>query len=112
MNEMIKVKAKLRDDWSVWIYGIWVRPGVVRDNEGNDIDVIERTVCMDTGLRCNDETVYENDWLEVAGNGEVHKFLAALGEKEFRAYEDEDISYVLANVIACEDCKVVGNLYD
>lgn len=109
---MVKVKAKWRDDWSVWIYGMWVRPGVVRDNDGCDVDVTERTVCVDTGLRCNGESVYEHDWLDVFGNGEHHKFLVAQGETEFRAYEDEETSYNLTNVVMNDTCKIVGNLYD
>lgn len=110
---MDRVKAKLRGDWSVWIYGLWLHPGVVRTVDGIDVDVTERTVCMDTGLRCNGANVYENDWLAVEDNdGDVHKFLVALGEKEYRAYEDEDVSYSLKGVLAAEDCKIVGNLYD
>lgn len=112
MNEMIKVKAKLRDDWSIWIYGMWMRPGVVCDDEGNEIDVTERTVCMDTGLQCNGEPVYENDWLDVYGNGEHHKFLVAQSEMEYRAFEDEATSYNLEHVVMSDTCKIVGNLYD
>ena len=108
----MKVKAKFRDDWSVWIYGLWIRPGVVRDDDGMDVDVTERTVCMDTGLTCCGEPVYENDWLDVFGNGEHHKFLVAMHEKEFRANEDEEISYNLENVLLSDTCKIVGNLYD
>ena len=109
---MIPAKAKEKNNWQEWHYGVQASPDVLLE-EGRAIPVIPRTVCESTGLFCKGRLVYENDWLAVKDNdGEVHKFLVALHEKEFRAYEDEDVSYVLANVLACEDCKVAGNLYD
>lgn len=116
MVEMIRVKAKRCNDWSEWIYGLWLRPGVVRTFESLDaidVNVTERTVCMDTGLKCGGDAVYENDWLAVEDNdGEIHKFLVAMGETEFRAFEDEDISFSLERVLLSKKCKIVGNLYD
>ena len=109
---MMYVKAKDKNDWKVWHYGILEEPAVVRV-DGRPVKVIPRTVCEDTGLTCKGRAVYENDWLAVEDNdGDVHKFLVAMHEKEYRAYEDEDISYSLVSVLRSERCRIVGNLYD
>ena len=109
---MMYVKAKDKNDWKVWHYGILEEPAVVRV----DVSLVKvgpRTVSEDTGVRCEGRAVYENDWLAVEDNdGDIHKFLVAMHEKEYRAYEDEDISYSLVSVLRSERCRIVGNLYD
>lgn len=108
---MIKAKAKDVNDWKVWHYGILETNTVLRVGE-NSVSVVPRTVCEDTGYTCSGRTVYENDWLDVFGDGEHHKFLVVYGENGYRAAEDEEISYDLKSVLSCESCKIVGNLYD
>ncbi len=108
---MIKVKAKDKDDWKIWHYGILEKNGVIR-SDGHFIEVVARTVCEDTGFKCKGQPVYENDWLELIGDGEPHKFLVVWKENEFRASEDEEYSYDLREIVNDSTCKIVGNLYD
>lgn len=79
---------------------------------GSSVSVAPRTVCESTGLTCKGREVYENDWLSVEGDGEIHKFLVVWAETQFRAFEDEDISYDLKSVLESDSCCIVGNLYD
>ena len=106
---MISVKAKDAKDWNVWHYGLLEAPDKIR-SDGRTIEIVPRTVCENTGIKCKGQYVYENDWLEMDGCGEIHHFLVARGEKEFRAFEDENVSYDLKE--AAKFGKIVGNLYD
>ena len=108
---MIKAKAKDKNDWKLWHYGIMESLDVIRA-DGRSIPVAARTVCEDTGVKCKGVPVYENDWLELEGNGETHKFLVARGETGFRACEDEETAYNLREVASDETCRIVGNIYD
>ncbi len=108
---MVKVKAKDKECWKIWHYGTMESPSVMMVN-GCSVAVVPRTVCESTGLTCKGREVYENDWLAVEGDGETHKFLVAWGETEFRAFEDETISYDLQNVLKSKTCRIIGNLYD
>ena len=108
---MIKVKAKDRNDWGIWHYGVMESPGVLRC-EGRSIPVITRTVCEDTGVTCKGVPIYEDDWLELEGNGETHRFLVVHGETGFRACEDEETAYNLRVVAGDETCRIAGNIYD
>ena len=107
----MKVKAKDKECWQIWHYGTLESPSILQEAE-NSVTIVPRTVCEDTGLMCKGRQVYENDWLEVYGDGEKHKFLVAWRGNEYRACEDEAISYNLKNVLKNESCKVIGNLYD
>ena len=105
---MIKVKAKDKNDWQVWHYGILEAPDRIRA-DGQSVEIVPRTVCKNTGIKCKGQFVYENDWLEMDENGEIHKFLVVHGEKEFRAFEDELVSYDLCET--AKHGKIIGNLY-
>ena len=105
---MLLVKAKDKYDWNVWHYGILEAPDRIRA-DGQSVEIVPRTICENTGVKCRGQFVYENDWLEMDENGEIHKFLVARGEKEFRAFEDEAISYDLRETV--KFAKIVGNLY-
>ncbi len=107
---MTKVKAKDKIDWNIWHYGILEGTGIVR-TEDRSVEVVDRTVCEDTGLKCKGQSVYENDWLEIMGNGEPHKFLVVWKGDEFRAAEDEEFTYDLREIVNDSSCKIVGNLY-
>lgn len=106
---MINVKAKDSHDWNVWHYGLLEAPDKIR-SDGRTIEIVPRTVCENTGIKCRGQFVYENDWLEADEPGETHKFLVAKGEKEFRAFEDETVSYNLREIASYG--KIIGNLYD
>ncbi|WP_143068647.1 hypothetical protein [Acidaminococcus fermentans] len=108
---MVNVKAKSKDDWKIWHYGTMISPSVM-DVDGSPVHVVPRTVCESTGLMCRGRTVYENDWLDVFGNGEHHQFLVVWVDNKFYACEDEEIRYPLKNVLTSESCRIVGNLYD
>ena len=105
---MLSVKAKDKYDWNVWHYGILEAPDRIRA-DGQSVEIVPRTVCKNTGIKCKGQFVYENDWLEMDENGEIHKFLVVHGEKEFRAYEDESVSYDLRETASFG--KIIGNLY-
>ena len=98
---MIEVKAKDKYDWNVWHYGILEAPDKIR-TDGQSVEVVIRTIC-------EGQFVYENDWLEVDEAGEPHKFLVVRGEKEFRAFEDETVSYDLKETVKYG--RIIGNLY-
>ncbi len=108
---MVRVKAKDKDNWKIWHYGTMESLSVMQVN-GSSVSVVPRTVCESTGLTCKGREVYENDWLSVEGDGEIHKFLVVWAETQFRAFEDEDISYDLKSVLESDSCCIVGNLYD
>ena len=105
---MLKVKAKDKHNWNVWVYGILEAPDKVR-SDGHTVEVEARTVCENTGVKCKGQFVYENDWLEVDEPGEIHKLLIARRENEFRAFEDENVSYDLRETARYG--RIVGNLY-
>ena len=105
---MLSIKAKDKYDWNVWHYGILEAPDRIRA-DGQSVEIVPRTVCKNTGIKCKGQFVYENDWLEVDESGETHKYLVAHGEKEFRAYEDESVSYDLRET--ANFGKIIGNLY-
>lgn len=105
---MLSVKAKDKYDWNVWHYGILEAPDKIR-TDGQSVEVVIRTICENTGIKCKGQFVYENDWLEVDEAGEPHKFLVARGEKEFRAFEDETVSYDLKKTVKYG--RIIGNLY-
>ncbi len=107
----IKVKAKDKENWSIWHYGTMISPTEI-DVDGVAVPVVARTVCESTGLSCKGREVYENDWISVYGNGETHKFLVGWGRTDYRAYEDDEVSYNLKNVLDNKTCKIIGNLYD
>ncbi len=111
MAGLVKVKAKDKDCWAIWHYGTMISPAVM-DVDGASVSVVPRTVCEDTGLTCKGRAVYEHDWIAVEGDGETHKFLVAWSGTEYRAFEDDDISYDLRNVLKDRTCRIVGNLYD
>ena len=104
----MNVKAKDKNDWNVWHYGILEAPDRIWTDE-HSVEIVPRTVCENTGIKCKGQFVYENDWLEVDEAGEPHKFLVARGEKEFRAFEDEAVSYDLKET--AKYGKIIGNLY-
>ena len=106
---MMLVKAKDAKDWNIWVYGILEAPDKICC-DGHSVEIVPRTVCENTGIKCRGQFVYENDWLEMDESGEIHKFLVAKGEKEFRAFEDETISYDLREIASYG--KIIGNLYD
>ena len=108
---MTKVKAKDANDWSLWHYGIAESADVIRV-DGRSVAVAPRTVCEDTGLKCKGVPVYEKDWLELAGNGEIHRFLVIRSGNGFLAAEDENSRYNLQEVVNDETCRIVGNIYD
>lgn len=105
---MLMVKAKAKDDWNVWIYGVFEAPDRIC-TDGHSVEIIPRTLCENTGIMCNGQYIYENDWLEMDECGDIHKFLVARGEKGFRAYEDESVSYDLRETAM--HGRIVGNLY-
>ena len=105
---MISVKAKDKQDWNIWHFGIFEAPDKIRIG-GSSVEVNPRTVCENTGIKCKGQFVYENDWLEVDEEGEQHKYLVARRENEFRAFEDESVSYNLMETV--KFAKIVGNLY-
>lgn len=107
----IKVKGKDKENWSIWHYGVMVSPTEI-DVDGVAVPVVARTICESTGLYCKGREVFENDWLAVDGDGETHKLLVVWRDNEYRAAEDEEVSYNLKNVLGYATCKVVGNLYD
>ena len=102
------VKAKDKYDWNIWHYGILEAPDKIRMG-GQSVEIVPRTVCENTMVKCQGQCIYENDWIEMDDCGEVHRFLVARGEKGFRAYEDESISYDLRET--AKYGKIVGNLY-
>ena len=102
------VKAKDAKDWNIWHYGILEASDRIRTG-GQSIMIVPRTICRNTMVKCQGQYVYENDWLEIDACGKIHKFLVARGEKGFRAYEDESISYDLRET--AKYGKIVGNLY-
>lgn len=105
------VKAKDRENWRIWHYGDLISPTFLLSN-GAQVPIIPRTACESTGLYCKGREVFENDWLAVDGDGETHKLLVVWRDNEYRAAEDEEVSYNLKNVLEYATCKVVGNLYD
>ena len=105
---MIKVKAKDKNDWQVWHYGILEAPDRIRA-DGQSVEIVTRTICENTGVKCRGQFVYENDWLEVDEAGETHKYLVARRENEFRAFEDESVSYNLMETVKFG--RIIGNLY-
>ena len=107
----MNVKAKDANDWALWHYGIAESADVIRA-EGRSIPVDPRTVCEDTGLECKGRPVYENDWLELEGDGETHKFLVLKDENGFYAAEDEEYKYILSDVVNDKTSRIVGNIYD
>lgn len=108
---MKKVKAKDINDWKIWHYGFLENNCTVHVN-GQSVSVVPRTVCEDTGLVCKGKDVYENDWLELEGNGEKHKYLVVWAGNVFCAAEDDEHRYNLQNVVNDETCRIVGNIYD
>ena len=105
---MIIAKAKDAKDWNIWHLGFLEAPDKIR-TDGQIVDIIPRTVCENTMVKCQGVYVYENDWLEIDVCGEIHKFLVARNENEFRAFEDESVSYSLMETV--KFAKIVGNLY-
>lgn len=108
---MTKVKAKDVNDWKVWHYGTLENNRTLRVDD-HMVLIVPRTVCEDTGLLCKGKRVYENDWLEVEGNGEKHKFLVIWNGNGYCAAEDEEYRYNLQNIINDETCRIIGNIYD
>ena len=108
---MTKVKAKDANDWQKWHYGIMESRDVLRC-DGKSIPVAPRTVCESTGLTCKGLEVYENDWLEIVGNGEKYRFLVMRGENGFYAAEDEEYKYFLQEIVNDATCCIIGNIYD
>ncbi len=108
---MINAKAKDVNDWKIWHYGTLESADTLNSGE-NLVKVEARSVCEDTGLKCKGRSVYENDWLELEGNGETHRFLVVRGENGFSAAEDENLRYNLQEVVSDETCRIVGNIYD
>jgi hypothetical protein len=108
---MVNVKAKDVKDWKVWHYGVLVSLSCIFC-DGMQIEIVPRTICRNTGLKCKGEAVYENDWLEVQGDGSIHNLLVEWRDNAYRACENENISYNIHNVLANKTCKIAGNLYD
>lgn len=108
---MIKAKAKDVREWKIWHYGVLQSEDTLI-SDGRPVKIIPRTVCKCTGLKCHGKDVYENDWLTSMGAGEKHSFLVAFAENEYRAFEDEENSCDLANVLMNETCRITGNIYD
>ena len=108
---MIKVKAKDVQDWKIWHYGVLQSEDTLI-SDGWPVKIIPRTVCNCTGLKCHGKDVYENDWLTSMGAGEKHSFLVVLYKNEYRAFEDEENSCDLANLLLNETCRITGNIYD
>ncbi len=108
---MTNAKAKDRERWEIWHYGILKDSGVLIE-KGRSVEILGRTVCEDTGYRCKGIPVYENDWLEVIGAGEKHRFLVEKVGEVFLASEDGEVYYSLSGVVSDATCRITGNLYD
>ena len=108
---MKKFKAKDINDWKIWHYGILENERALLV-DGCPVSVVPRTICEDTGLVCKGKAVYENDWLELEGNGEKHRYIVVRAGNVFCAAEDEEYMYNLKNIVDDETCRIVGNIYD